>query len=91
MGTKIVETPDLTVFYGRHRGIVDVNLLVEKGEVFGFLGPNMRGREFPHLMASLPEEETERSYRDIGINHDHGLPSALTRLSSSSVSSWPWV
>ena len=30
--------------YGRHRGIVDVNLAVEEGEVFGFLGPNGSGK-----------------------------------------------
>jgi ABC-2 type transport system ATP-binding protein len=40
----IVETHDLTVYYGRHRGIVDVNLAIEKGEVFGFLGPNGAGK-----------------------------------------------
>lgn len=44
MGTKIVETSDLTVYYGKHRGIADVNLSVEQGEVFGFLGPNGAGK-----------------------------------------------
>lgn len=39
-----LETRDLTVYYNRHRGIVDVNLMVEKGEVFGFLGPNGAGK-----------------------------------------------
>jgi ABC-2 type transport system ATP-binding protein len=41
---NIIETKDLTVYYGRHRGIVDVNLSVQKGEVFGFLGPNGAGK-----------------------------------------------
>lgn len=44
MGNKIIETSDLTVYYGKHRGIVGVNLSVEKGEVFGFLGPNGAGK-----------------------------------------------
>jgi beta-exotoxin I transport system ATP-binding protein len=40
----VIETRDLTVYYGKHRGIRSVNLLVEKGEVFGFLGPNGAGK-----------------------------------------------
>lgn len=44
MGENVIETQDLTVYYGRYRGIVDVNLTVEKGEVYGFLGPNGAGK-----------------------------------------------
>jgi ABC-2 type transport system ATP-binding protein len=44
MSKNIIETKDLTVYYGKHRGIRDVNLTVEKGEVFGFLGPNGAGK-----------------------------------------------
>jgi ABC-2 type transport system ATP-binding protein len=40
----VIETSDLTVYYGTHRGIVDLNLVVEQGEVFGFLGPNGAGK-----------------------------------------------
>jgi ABC-2 type transport system ATP-binding protein len=39
-----IETNALSVYYGRHRGILDVDLRVEKGEVFGFLGPNGAGK-----------------------------------------------
>ncbi len=39
-----IETSGLTKYYGRSRGIVDVNLQVEKGEIFGFLGPNGAGK-----------------------------------------------
>jgi len=42
--TNVIETRDLTVYYGKHRGIKDVNLTIEKGEVFGFLGPNGAGK-----------------------------------------------
>lgn len=42
--TNVIETKDLTVYYGKHRGIKDVNLTIEKGEVFGFLGPNGAGK-----------------------------------------------
>ncbi|MFQ5400996.1 MAG: ABC transporter ATP-binding protein [Anaerolineae bacterium] len=44
MNENVIETRDLTVYYGRHRGIIDVNLTVRKGEVFGFLGPNGAGK-----------------------------------------------
>jgi ABC-2 type transport system ATP-binding protein len=44
MTKNIIETENLTVYYGKFRGIVDVNLSVEKGEVFGFLGPNGAGK-----------------------------------------------
>ena len=44
MTNNVIETRDLTVYYGEHRGILDVNLSVEKGEVFGFLGPNGAGK-----------------------------------------------
>jgi ABC-2 type transport system ATP-binding protein len=39
-----IETRDLTKFYGETRGIEDLNLTVEEGEVFGFLGPNGAGK-----------------------------------------------
>jgi len=44
MSENVIETQNLTVYYGKHRGIKDVNLTVEKGEVFGFLGPNGAGK-----------------------------------------------
>jgi ABC-2 type transport system ATP-binding protein len=39
-----IETHGLSVYYGRHRGILNVDLRVEQGEVFGFLGPNGAGK-----------------------------------------------
>jgi ABC-2 type transport system ATP-binding protein len=115
LSDHIIETQDLTVYYGKHRGIVDVSLSVQRGEVFGFLGPNgagktttqrvlvdvirptnghatifgrdcqkegvairkrigylpgelslypnMRGRDFLHMLASLQEKKVERTYR----------------------------
>jgi ABC-2 type transport system ATP-binding protein len=40
----ILQTQDLSVYYGTHRGIKDLNLSVRRGEVFGFLGPNGAGK-----------------------------------------------
>jgi ABC-2 type transport system ATP-binding protein len=40
----IIQTEKLTKSYGEHRGIIDVDLTVNEGEVFGFLGPNGAGK-----------------------------------------------
>ncbi len=42
--TAIIKTEKLTKYYGSHRGIVDLDLEVQQGEVFGFLGPNGAGK-----------------------------------------------
>ena len=40
----VIETSKLTKSYGPYRGIVDVDLVVNEGEIFGFLGPNGAGK-----------------------------------------------
>ncbi len=40
----VIETDGLTKFYGAERGIEDVTVSVEAGEVFAFLGPNGAGK-----------------------------------------------
>ena len=40
----IVETEGLTKYYGKARGVQDLNLAVREGEVFGYLGPNGAGK-----------------------------------------------
>lgn len=42
--TAVIEAERLTKSYGSHRGIIEVDLAVEEGEVFGFLGPNGAGK-----------------------------------------------
>ena len=39
-----LETAGLTKFYGSTRGVEDLDLRVEEGEVFGYLGPNGAGK-----------------------------------------------
>ena len=39
-----VVTNNLTKYYGKARGIVDVSLTVEEGDFFGFIGPNGAGK-----------------------------------------------
>ncbi len=40
----VIETVKLTKYYGRSRGIIDVDLSVGEGEIFGFIGPNGAGK-----------------------------------------------
>src|SRR5215203_1753924 len=39
-----IQTERLTKYYGASRGIVDLDLTVTEGEIFGFLGPNGAGK-----------------------------------------------
>ena len=39
-----IRTTDLTRYYGKSRGIINLNLNVEEGECFGFIGPNGAGK-----------------------------------------------
>lgn len=40
----VVEVRNLTKYYGKARGIIDLNLNVKEGEFFGFIGPNGAGK-----------------------------------------------
>jgi ABC-2 type transport system ATP-binding protein len=42
--TAVIEIEKLTKSYGPHRGVIDVDLAVNGGEIFGFLGPNGAGK-----------------------------------------------
>ena len=41
---SIIETKKLTKYYGKSRGITELDLSVEEGEFFGFIGPNGAGK-----------------------------------------------
>ena len=41
---NVIETKDLTKYYGKIKGIENLNFSVKKGEIFGFLGPNGAGK-----------------------------------------------
>lgn len=44
MTRPVIETNKLTKMYGKSRGIIDVDLTVNEGEIFGFIGPNGAGK-----------------------------------------------
>ncbi len=39
-----IDTASLTKYYGKNRGIIDIDLQVKEGEIFGFIGPNGAGK-----------------------------------------------
>ncbi len=41
---NVIETHKLTKFYGKDRGILDLDLEIQEGEIFGFIGPNGSGK-----------------------------------------------
>lgn len=40
----VIEIGHLTKTYGKHRGVTDISMSVEAGDIFGFLGPNGAGK-----------------------------------------------
>ena len=60
---SVIETAKLTKFYGPHRGIVEVDLAVEPGEIYGFLGPNGAGKTTTiRLLVDLIRPTSGRSF-----------------------------
>ena len=40
----VIRLRKLTKYYGKHRGILDLDLEVKEGEIYGFIGPNGAGK-----------------------------------------------
>ncbi len=66
--TPAIETTGLTKFYGKSRGINDVNLMVESGQVFGFLGPNGAGKSTTIRLLLDLIRPTSGSARVLGLD-----------------------
>ena len=60
----VIKVDKMTKDYGSGRGIFNVSLHVEPGEVFGFLGPNGAGKSttIRHLMGFSPRTAAARAY-----------------------------
>ncbi len=67
-----IETNKLTNYYGKARGIINVSLEVEQGEIFGFIGPNGAGKSTTiRLLCSLiyPSEGSAKIFGKDVIKH----------------------
>ena len=84
----VIEVKHLTKDYGEGRGVFDVSFVVNKGEVFGFLGPNWTGKSttIRHLMGfSKPQSgETllldEPTFDKYSFAQQSGIYSRRNRL-----------
>jgi ABC-2 type transport system ATP-binding protein len=66
--TAAIETRGLTKRYGRSRGILDVDLVVEAGQIFGFLGPNGAGKSTTIRLLLDLIRPTSGSARVLGLD-----------------------
>jgi ABC-2 type transport system ATP-binding protein len=67
--TAAIETHKLTKWYGHHsRGIVEVDLIVEEGQIFGFLGPNGAGKSTTIRLLLDLIRPTSGSARVLGLD-----------------------
>ena len=66
MGQLVVETTDLTKMYGSFTAVNKINLRIEEGEMFGFLGANGAGKTTTLLMLLGLTEPTSGTVRVCG-------------------------
>ena len=66
MGQLVVETTDLTKMYGSFTAVNKLNLRIEEGEMFGFLGANGAGKTTTLLMLLGLTEPTSGTVRVCG-------------------------
>lgn len=64
----VIETKGLTKRYGQVTAVNDLNLQVQRGEVFGLLGPNGSGKTTTILMLLGLTEPTAGSVRVLGLD-----------------------
>jgi ABC-2 type transport system ATP-binding protein len=68
--TSAIETRGLTKDYGSGRGIFDLDLTVNEGEVFGFLGPNGAGKTTTIKLLMGTSHATRGSAAVFGLDAD---------------------
>ncbi len=73
-----VETISLTKFYGKARGISDVNLTVAEGDFFGFIGPNGAGKSTTIRILTGLISQTSGTAKIFG--NDAGKPDVLADI-----------
>jgi ABC-2 type transport system ATP-binding protein len=78
--SAVVETSSLTVYYGTNRGIIDVDLSIMRGEVFGFLGPNGAGKTTTQRVLLDVIRPTRGSARVLGLDCRREGPAVRARV-----------
>ncbi|HFQ92837.1 MAG TPA: ABC transporter ATP-binding protein [Anaerolineae bacterium] len=68
MNDLVIETSGLTKRYGRLTAVDNLNLAIEKGEIYGLLGPNGSGKTTTILMLLGLTEPTEGRVRVLGLD-----------------------
>lgn len=78
MAPQAIRLNNLTKTFGRNRGVVDVTLDVEAGQILGFLGPNGAGKSTTiRCLLGLMRPTTGSATT---LDHRPGHPSALARI-----------
>jgi ABC-type Na+ transport system ATPase subunit NatA len=78
--TAIIEIEKLTKTYGSHRGIVDVDLVVNEGEAVGFLGPNGAGKSSTMRMIGCVSPVTSGELSLFGLDPAEHGPAIRARI-----------
>ena len=75
-----IETANLTKYYGKARGIIDLNLTVKEGEFFGFIGPNGAGKSTTIRTLLGLISQTSGSGRILGMDCQKDRMEILNRI-----------
>jgi ABC-2 type transport system ATP-binding protein len=77
---EAIELRNLTRWYGKRRGVVDLDVDVHEGEVFGFLGPNGAGKTTTIRMLLGLIRPSRGSARILGLDPWTQAPAVHRRL-----------
>ena len=65
----VIKTSGLTKYYGSTPGIIDLDLEVREGEVFGFIGPNGAGKStLGNVLAGREGYEVTEGEVELGLS-----------------------
>ena len=69
---NVIETRKLTKYYGKSRGIIDVDIEIGKGEFFGFIGPNGAGKSttIRTLLGLISPTDGEAEVFGLNVNNN---------------------
>lgn len=79
----VIETTDLTKHYGKTRAVNSLDIAVERGQVFGFLGPNGSGKTTTIGMLLGIITPTRGSFRLLGATSGSELREVRKRIGAT--------